>query len=508
MTTNEPVVVTAETANDPPIQSESEPPLAATSLVRVPSDVRARLFLGASWLGFVGLVWLPVLLTLLGSALLLLACLASYALLCSGAFAATDESFETGVSLGLAMAAAVAVGSVLRLVLSPKEDRERVISPGGRILRVVRRSSTETQPGLVRWLPERATLVLVAALFVMAQAWLFRWPNAGPGTVGLVVGSLASLSLLVVTKILLPGGRAAWELYRFACRSEYCAGLLSGLFLVGSLGAGRVCWRNAHKIESALTVQAEQESSIGPRSFTASGRIRAALFHSSEVLWPQRATQEGARRIIAPLLARTAHVSAYELSWVSVDGLPRLVQYGGFVVVDKAVEPPFEVCVKTLFPSEVARVKELPTFRSFRLDSDTAHDVLLGAVLQVCENHAFRRAYDNVAQVLERAVLNGAIDVTRRRKRVVTGTQDEGYFDRCPSPFEAPDQRMAAEQELARVKWSELKDLQKAVILEKAVLELDDVEIAANHHMSPSRAKDTYQNAIKKIRSKLVSACR
>jgi len=184
------------------------------------------------------------------------------------------------------------------------------------------------------------------------------------------------------------------------------------------------------------------------------------------------------------------------------------VQYGGFVVVDKAVEPPFEVCVKTLFPSEVARVKELPTFRSFRLDSDTAHDVLLGAVLQVCENHAFRRAYDNVAQVLERAVLNGAIDVTRRRKRVVTGTQDEGYFDRCPSPFEAPDQRMAAEQELARVKWSELKDLQKAVILEKAVLELDDVEIAANHHMSPSRAKDTYQNAIKKIRSKLVSACR
>ena len=59
------------------------------------------------------------------------------------------------------------------------------------------------------------------------------------------------------------------------------------------------------------------------------------------------------------------------------------------------------------------------------------------------------------------------------------------------------------------VRWCELSRLQRTVIVQKAILEMSDVEIADLHTgMSPARAKDTYQNARKKVRDKLSLACR
>ena len=119
-----------------------------------------------------------------------------------------------------------------------------------------------------------------------------------------------------------------------------------------------------------------------------------------------------------------------------------------------------------------------------------------------------RTPYDDLVQVLERAAVNAAIDITRRNKRIVLSDEEATYFERCPNRFEAPDHRLAVEQELARVKWSELRPIQKAIILEKAVLELDDDEIAAHHSpMTKVQVKNTYQNSIQKIRNKLVTAC-
>lgn len=509
MPATEPPVAATPDSNNPENESlESAQAVATPQRVRAQLGVPARALLGGGWLGFLLLVWLPLLLALAGGGVLLVWIAASYALLRSGAFSAPDGRFLSGLVVGAFCAIGVGIGVALRSLSPPKEQREPLIGPGGRVLRVILRQRTPPLGRFAEWFPDAPMLIAGAALLVVGQALIFRRPSAGSLTISLVLACLLWLSLAWLSWGLWKGGGLAWAMYRFARRTEYRAGLLSGLFLVGSLGAGVLWWSTADIIQSEFLAQPEYEAlqdaiaEAAPRT-----AARILLFGTAEVLDPDRATQEGVRHLIAPLVSRTAHEDPDELAWLSLDGLPRFAQYGGFVSADEAAAPAFAVCIKKLFPDEITKVKRLPSFRSFRLDDDTEHDVLLGAVLQICEYHAFRRPYDNLVQVLERAAVNGAIDTIRRAKRMVVSDPEEGYFDRCPNPYDAPDRRIAAEQELARVKWSALKPLQKAVILEKAVLELEDDEIAANHSMTRARAKDTYQNSIKKIRTKLVAAC-
>lgn len=465
--------------------------------------------LALGWLACVVLAWLPLLLGVVLLGLLLISTATSYTLLRIGGFAATDTRFLRWCVFGLVTASVVLVGALLRRIFRPEGSRERVLGPGGRVLRVILRKPVQNQNGVLSQIPDAPSLLLVSILIVAAHVWLARRPVASAGSVALIIANLVLWSLYWPVGVLRLGGTAAWGLHRLARSGRYRAGFITALLLVGGAYVG-VSWvrfvRWASSEMASAMASTDVEESVSDSSPSLAPRV--LLFSLAETFWPEQATQAGVLHLIAPLLARTATVAPDEISLLSWDGLPRYAQYGGFVSADEAAPPAFKLCIEKLYPTQVSRVKRLPSFRQFRLDDDSEHDVLLGAVLEVCEYHALRKPYGDLILVLERAAVNAAIDTKRRSKRVVLSDDDGGYFDRCPNPYDAPDRLLAAEQELARIKWSELRPIQKAIILEKAVLELDDDEIADHHSpMTKAQVKDTYQNSIKKIRTKLVTTC-
>lgn len=465
--------------------------------------------LGVGWLACLALAWLPLLLVVVLLGLLLVSTAASYSLLRVGAFAATDRRFLRWCVFGLVTACVVLAGAFLRRVMRPQGSHERVLGPGGRVLRVILRRPSEQQQGWPSQIPDTPSLLAFTLLLIGGHVWLSRRPSASAGTVALIVTNLVLLSIYWPAFVLWLGGRLAWALHRVARSGRYSAGFISALLLIGGLYVG-VSWvRFVRWAQSEITTAMSRTDVEESVSDSAPGLApRAFLFSLAEAFWPEQATDAGVRHLVAPLLARTTTVAPDELARLGWDGLAQYAQYGGFVSADEAAPPAFKLCIETLYPAQVSRVKRLPSFRQFRLDDDSEHDVLLGAVLEICENHALRKPYDNLVQVLERAAVNAAIDTKRRNQRIVISDENSGYFDRCPNPYDAPDHRLSIEQELARVKWSELRPVQKAIIIEKAVLELEDDEIAANHSpMTKGQVKDAYQNSIKKIRSKLVASC-
>lgn len=441
--------------------------------------------------------------------LLLISTATSYSLLRIGGFAATDKRFLRWCVFGLVTAAVVLGGALLRRIFRPKGSRERVLGPGGRVLRVLLQKPAKNQNGVLSQIPDAPSLLVVSVLIIAGHVWLARRPAASAGSVALIIANLALWSIYWPFGVLRLGGRLAWGLHRLARSGRYSAGFITSLLLVGGVYVG-ISWVRLVRWTSSEVATAMASTDVEESVSDASPSLvpRVFLFALAEALWPDQATNAGVLHLVAPLLSRTATVAPDEISLLSWDGLPQYAQYGGFVSADEAAPPAFKLCIEKLYPTQVSRLKRLPSFRQFRLDDDSEHDVLLGAVLQVCENHALRKPYGDLILVLERAAVNAAIDTRRRNKRVVLSDDEGGYFDRCPNPYDAPDHLLAVEQELARVKWSELRPIQKAIIVEKAVLEMEDDEIAAHHTpMTKEQVKDTYQNTIKKIRTKLVTSC-
>jgi len=465
--------------------------------------------LAVGWLSCVVLAWVPLVVAVLLLGLVVVSMIGSYSLLRVGGFAATDQRFLQCCVLGLIAAAVVMVGVLLRYVFRPKGSRERVFGPGGRVLRAILHKPTENPKGVLSQIPDASSMLVTTLLIVSAHVWLVHRPVASAGAVALIIANLLVWSLYWSVGVFRLGGQLAWGLHRLARSGRYVAGFISALLLVSGVYIG---WSWVHFIDwakgqaSTAMERTDVEESVSatapplaPRTF---------LFSIAESFWPELATDAGVRHLIVPLLVKTETVSPDEVALLIWDGLPRYAQYGGFVSADEAAAPAFKLCIEKLYPGQVSRVKKLPSFRQYRLDDDSEHDALLGAVLAICENHAMRTPYDDLVRVLERAAVNAAIDITRRNKRIVLSDEDAGYFERCPNRFEAPDHRLAAEQELARVKWSELRPIQKAIILEKAVLELDDDEIAAHHSpMTKRQVKNAYQNSIRKIQEKLITTC-
>ncbi len=493
---------------------ESEPSSAAKSEPMPSSgpqlDAVARLLLIAGWLGSLIFAWLPILLAISGAGLLLLWTGISYAFLRVGAFTVPDSRFMAWTVAGLALAGLSIVGAVLRRILRPREQRERLIGPGGRVLRILLRQPTPPLRGALDYLPDAWSMIGLLALVTLGVSLLWRHPGGGPVSGTIVSANLALLSVYLLFWVLWLGWRVARGLYRFAMATEYRAGVVTTLLLVVCVStAGSWVRLNRDSGEDIAVPEAATDLATKEVASTPDAAVRTMLFGLTEVTWPEAATREGVRHLIAPLLAQTAHPPPEELVRADTDGLPRLAQYGGFVSADEAASPAFKFCIDKLYPDQVSRVKRLPSFRSFRLDDDTEHDVLLGAVLKICENHAFRNPYDDLPLVLERAAVNGAIDSKRHRRREVTSYDPDAHMGQvCPIPSERPDRRLIAEQELARVNWLGITSLQKAIVIEKAVLGYEDDEIAANHPpMTPKQVKDTYQNTLKKIRNKLTDIC-
>lgn len=506
--------------SDSPSESVNDSTSAADNLSTAPDSIspsnRAsqlgfmeHVVLAVGWLSCVVLAWVPLVVAVLLVGLVAGSMLASYSLLLIGGFAATDQRFLRWCVFGLVSAAIVLSGALLRHVFRPQGRRERVFGPGGRVLRAILHKPAEKPNGVLSQIPDASSVFFGTVLIVGAHIWLVRRPVASAGSVALIIANLLLWSFYWAEGVLVLAGRLAWGLHRLARSGRYIAGFISALLLVAGVYVG---WSWLHLIgwakDQATTAMARTDVKESVGTTTPPLAPRTFLFSVAESFWPELATDAGVRHLIAPLLFRTATVSPEEVALLTWDGLPHYAQYGGFVSADEAAAPAFKLCIEKLYPGQVSRVKKLPSFRQYRLDDDSEHDALLGAVLAICENHAMRTPYDDLVQVLERAAVNAAIDITRRNKRIVLSDEDAGYFERCPNRFEAPDHRLAVEQELARVKWSELRPIQKVIIIEKAVLELDDDEIAAHHSpMTKVQVKNTYQNSIQKIRSKLVTAC-
>jgi len=465
--------------------------------------------LAIGWLSCVVLAWVPLLVgaALLGCLIILTA--ASYSLLRTGAFAVRDDRFADFCAFGLVAALVVMVGTLLRRLVRLQRRNVCVTGPTGQVWRVLLRREPDEKQGFLSWVPDMPALLLVTLLLVGVRIWLFRHPDASVGAITFIIATLMVLGIYWPTAVLWFGGKLAWALHRFARTGRYSAGFVSALLLMGGIYFG-VSWvRVVHWAEGEVSMALSRtDVDVSVSDSAPSAAPRVLLFSLAEAFWPEQATEAGVRHLVAPLLARTSVVAPDDLAFLGWDGLAQYAQYGGFVSADEAAPPAFKLCIEKLYPAQVSRVKHLPSFRQYRLDDDSEHDALLGAVLEICQNHALRRPYDNLVQVLETAAVHAAIDIKRHHKRLVLSDDGGGSADFCPSPHDAPDRRLSAEQELARVKWSELRSVQKAIVIEKAVLELTDEEIAANHSpMTKEKVKDTYQNAIKKIRAKLLTSC-
>jgi hypothetical protein len=321
---------------------------------------------------------------------------------------------------------------------------------------------------------------------------------------------LALSSLYWVLIVLGQGLRMALFVYRFARSSEYRAGAVTVLlFCIGSAAAAAGAWLGEDAIAD-LPAPSEAGALLRQTVGTApAATLRSALFGLSERFWPEAATREGVRHLLAPLLAETAHPSPSELSWIDSDGRLRLSQLGAAGSVPAVPGATWQACIAELYPAKVSRVKQLPAFGAQRLDDDTEHDVLLGAVLQICTNHTLRSQYAELSRVLERAAVSSALNVGHHRGREVIAHDPAAQMGQlCPLPAEHPDRRLAAEQELAGVGWRGLTALQKSILIEKAVLRYDDTEIAGHHPpLRAGQVTDAYQNSINKLRSKLSEVC-
>lgn len=486
-------------------------PVAPTELP-VPEGPRLGIWAGGclaiTWLGSLILAWLPILLASAGLGLIALWCGVGYAFLSVGAFAAADAQFASWITAGLGLAGLSLFGAVLRRLLSPRGLRRA--GPGGRFLRFLSRRALPRRVSLIDDLPDYWLVLVLAGLVSAAVTYLWRHPEGGLVSGTLLGASLALSSLYWVLLVLGQGLRIALFVYRFARSSEYRAGAVTALlFCIGSAAAGASAWLGEDAI-AELPAPSEAGALLRQTVGTApAATLRSALFGLSERSWPEAATREGVRHLLAPLLAETAHPSPSELSWVDSDGRLRFSQLGGAASVPAAPGAEWQACIAALYPAKVSRVKQLPAFGSQGLDDDTEHDLLLGAMLRSCTTHALRSQYADLPRVLERAVLSSALSVKQRRGREVIAHDPAAQMGQlCPLPAEHPDRRLAAEQELAGVGWRGLTALQKSILLEKAVLRYDDVEIAGHHPpLSAGQVKDAYQNSLNKLRSKLSEAC-
>lgn len=529
--------------NEPVSAAPQDPPTAASggepSLTPMPpsgsSTESPRLGGGEKFLFVMSLALFAVIVLLqtwgagVGGALAGLWWLASYSLLKSGGLALTDGSFGLAMLVGAGVAALSLVGSIARAIYASRrrgKERQRVLGPGGRVLKVFYTTPEETVTHpILSWIPDASALFLLYALVLRGLKWdVHHWIPSG-------VACALTLANLYLFCLYLPLWLTRFHIgifrfaYGFARRSAFRAGAVTAVLL------GLVMWTLRAEVPyiahrpSPVTPNLSNE--LDPTQSTASIQ-HELLFAIAEYYWPERTFLAGLQRFLSPLFeaATDPYDSQFGLRIHTEPSSPTLLAMLGGVIDDKDPadeEGVFQKCVRDLHPTITSRAERLIIRDYHQLKRADGYDISIQVLLTVCHSHSTKGRYPKLEGAFWLAIGREAkkrVDPTRKYRREIgesalgapgvdCDADFSGYLERCPTPYESTEQRLAALEELAQIKWQDLNRLQCTVILQKAVLEWTDEEIADAHKgMTPAKAKNTYQNARKKIREKLAGTCR
>lgn len=492
--------------------------------------------LRVSWLVFVIFSALPFVIFLTGASILVLWLFAAFSLLHTGGLAMLERSFGLWWTLGLALMLASLSGAILRRLLGrPKsvEVRQRVIGPGGRVLRVFFEkrtdalSSSSTHP-VLSWIPDGYVLLV---LFIV----VVRWGEWGGNrflpdgiSVLLIAANLYLFLLYIPLWLFRTGWRICQRLLRLARVTEFRAGMFTILFLIPVVSE---CGSVLPKLGNApLRPVVSEENSESFRELDGASSFadfhRIAMRATAEALWREDAFDADLRRYLRPWFdAGRSLNSVSDLTWRAPTSSPDWLQ--SFALRSAWAqssddESPFRRCIHSLYPGEVSRA-ELRVRSQYRLQRAASYDVALEALLAVCSAHE-KKPYDRPAAAFWRAVGNRALkllDPNRRYRREVSSSalgsrsvdcaqrDDTDYPDRCPSPWASPEQIAETWEKLAMVQFCALSRGERTLLLQKGLLRMSDDELADEHDLQgPTAAKNRYQNLRAKVRTQLDGMCR
>lgn len=459
--------------------------------------------------------------------------LASYALLHSGGLMLSDTAFRFAMQAGAALAALSLVGVAGRWVIgrwSSGNKKQRVIGPGGRVLRVFfEPTQAPTTHRYLSWLPDSATVFVLALIVVRGLAWEKQGTLLAVVSCALILACLYLFSLYALHWLAELWIELWTGLFRFARGSAFQSGAVTMLLL------GVVFWtlwadvRARENLQPGWRVVITQSMASADwkqvRSATTVYSLqRELLFATAESRWEEPAFVAGFQRFLSPLFA-----AAQGARWsqqnvpLRIDG-PLNAMLGGAVetTASPETEKVFQLCMKELYPRETSRAERYIVREYHQIKRADGYDIVFQALLSVCHIHSTRTRYDKLTAAFWRAAKNEAnkrVDGRRKYSRELSesalgapGTDCDALEPTpvsCPTSYESPEGRLAALETLAEINWRELDQEQCTVIIQKALLGWTDSEIAEYHpHMDIARAKNVYQNARRKIVNKLDGTCR
>lgn len=472
----------------------------------------ARLALGCSCIAFLGTLVAPVALLLAALWVVAVAFGASWLIVRGGGIGVARETFASIVLV----ASAVATAGLLRLVLvgiaagprEPGQKRQRVIGPGGRVLRVLHQPKQESAAAtgaaatLAGWLPDPWSIAGVLLLGFLLHRMGVRFP--GWLVAVFVVTNLFFFGVHGLVWLAVGALRLPLRAYRFGVKSAYRAGAVTATLLVLSFGVVVAGAAAVAQLPPLRPQPVDERISELSEEVSFAESTRLLLVGLGEIVEPELTLRQDLAGFLAPLFERAQRDRVGDLASARPPADALLASLGPAGLDGTDTQALFQECMNKLWPEEFRKVER--SIRNFaRIARDEKHDITLSALIDTCEAYTNGRV-DDMPRFFQTTTKHHAINWHRKRKYVVC--TDVDLAATCPGPFDDPDTRIARQAALGQIEWCELRPLEKTLILERFVLELDYQEIADRHPgLSATRAKDTTNNILKKVRDKLGGQC-